>query len=116
MASEAEAWRATNSKKRMALMCGICANSSEEVCSTCLTICRTDFVFGIASRSTAAPGVEEESRDLERANIRRVSVLPRTSRVLDTRLQSSNLAGAEVGMIIQVWVFAREAKMIGNIV
>ena len=27
-----------------------------------------------------------------------------------------NLAGAEVGMVIQVWVFAREAKMIGNIV
>ena len=78
MTSEAEAWRATNSKKRMALKSGICANSSEEVCSTCLTNCRTDFVFGIASRSPAAPRVEEESRDLERAKIRRVSAKLRT--------------------------------------
>ena len=65
--------------------------------------------------------VDEESSDLERAKIRRGSAklrtwLPRTPRVLDICLQSSNLAGAEVGMIIQVWVFAREAKMIGNIV
>ena len=40
--------------------------------------------------------------------------LPRTPRVLDMCLQSENLAGVEACTIIQVWVFARESKMIGK--